>query len=90
MIDGTPEVDHFAVDLYVRFVKVPLPLTKAVHPADPLPTNVTDKQQPEPVPQKPHRLMANIDAALEQQVFHVPETERKAYIDHDHAPDRFR
>jgi hypothetical protein len=35
----------------------------------------------EPVPQEPHRLVADIDPALEQQVLYVPQRQRnRTYI----------
>jgi len=72
MIDCSPEVDHLAIKLHVHLIEVPLPMAKASRAARPLPANVGCEQRPEPVPPVPHRLMAEGDAALEQQVFHIP------------------
>jgi hypothetical protein len=81
MIHRSPEVVHLAVDLHADLIKLPLPLAKAAHPAHPLPPDVRCEQRPEPVPPVAHRLMRDIDAALQQQVFHVPKLSgRRTYI----------
>src|SRR5215211_1202682 len=69
MIDGTPQVAHLAVHLHVHLVEMPPPLSKPAHPAHTLPTDVTCKQRSESVPPVAHRLVADVDAALGQQVF---------------------
>ena len=72
MIDRSPEVDHLTIELHVHLVEMPLPVSKPSHPAHSLPPNVSCEQRPEPVPPVPHRLMADVDPALEQQVLYVP------------------
>nr|WP_258046756.1 hypothetical protein [Sphingomonas folli] len=44
-------------------------MTEAAHAAHPLAPYFTPEQRTEPVPPQPHRLVADVDAALEQQVF---------------------
>src|SRR3954447_23974856 len=72
VIDRTPQVAHLAVDLHVHLIEVPTPLTEPTHAAHPLSADVTCKQRTEPVPPVAHGLMADVDAALSQQVFDVP------------------
>jgi hypothetical protein len=45
----------------------------AAHVLDPLPADLAGEHRAEPVPPQPHRLMADVDAALEQQVLDVPQ-----------------
>jgi len=46
-------------------------VAKPPHPADPLPAYISREQRPEPVPPKPYRFVADVDAALGQQVFDI-------------------
>jgi hypothetical protein len=75
---------HLTVDVHVDLIKVLLSLSKAAHPADPLPADVGREQRPKPVPPVPHCLVANVDKALKQQVFHVPQDQREPDVHHDH------
>ena len=70
-INGSSQIVPPAVDLYEHLIKVPAPLAIAAHAANALPPNVSRKHWAKSIPPQPHRLMANIDPALEQQVFHV-------------------
>ena len=90
VIDCAPQVHHFPIHPDVHLIKMPLPMAEATHPADPLATNVGSEQRAKPVPPEPHRLVAEIDAALEQQVFDVPQAEREADIHEDNEPDHLR
>jgi hypothetical protein len=87
VIDGSPQVAHLAVHLHVHLIKVPLPLTEAAHAADPLATDVTGKQRTEPVPPVANRLMADVDAAVREQVFNVPQRQRVFDVQHHRQPD---
>jgi hypothetical protein len=67
-----------AFDLTVPHV----PMAKAPHPADPLAPDVGGKDRTQPVPPQPNRLMPDVDAAFEQQVFDIPQRQRnRTYID---------
>nr|WP_239807239.1 hypothetical protein [Croceicoccus hydrothermalis] len=90
MIDGTPELHHLTVYADVHFVLVPLPMAKTAHPIYPLAANVGREHRTEPVPPQPDRLMANVDAAFRQEVFHVPQRKRKSDIYHHDQSDDFR
>ena len=60
------------VDLHKHLIEVPAPMTKPAHPVHPLPANVGGEHRSEPVPPEPHRLVADVDTALRQQVLDVP------------------
>ena len=62
---------RLAVDLHVHLVEMPPPLAEALHPADPLPADVSREHRTEAVPPEPHGLVADTDVALEQQFFDV-------------------
>jgi hypothetical protein len=70
-LNGSPQVDHIAVELHVHLIEMPAPVSKPPHAADPLATNVACKQRAEPAPSQPHRLVAYVDAALEQQILNI-------------------
>jgi hypothetical protein len=87
VIHRPPQVDHLAVQLHVHLVQMPAPVAKAAHPAHALAANVTGEQRAEPVQPQPDRLMADVDPALEQQVFHVPQRQWEADVHQHHQPD---
>jgi hypothetical protein len=90
VIDCTPQVTHLAIHLHVHLVEVPAPLPEPTHAAHPLPANVTCKQRTEPVPPVAHCLMADVDAALSEQVFDVPEAERVLHVQQHRQADDLR
>jgi hypothetical protein len=83
VIHGSPQVDHLAIQLHIHFVEVPPPVTKATHPAHPSTADVAGEQRTEPVPPQPHRFVANVDPAFEQQILNVPQRQREADV-HEH------
>lgn len=87
MVHRTPQVMSLAVDLYEHLIKVPAPVSNAPHSADPLPADVCGKQRSEPVPPEPHRLVTNINAALEKQIFNIPQAQREPHAHHYHQSD---
>ncbi len=52
-------------------------MTKVAHPADPLAADVTGEERTEPVPLQPHRFVADVDTALEQQILHLSQRQRE-------------
>jgi hypothetical protein len=50
MIDRAPQIMRLAVDLHEHLIKMPAPVTEALHPAHPLPPDVRRKQRSEPIP----------------------------------------
>ena len=85
MVDGAPEVVHLAADLRYHLVKMPSPMAKASHATDPLAANFGGKQRADPVPPEPNGFVADINAALEQQILHIPEAEGEPDV-HHHRP----
>jgi len=77
------------IDLHKHLIDVPAPLTKTSHPADPLTLDIRCKHWTEPVPPVPDRLMANVDPALREQIFDIPQAQRKPNIHHHHKPNDF-
>jgi hypothetical protein len=49
-----------------------LPIGMSVLPLDTFLANLGCEKPAEPIPPKPNRLVTNIDAALVQEIFHVP------------------
>lgn len=49
--------------------------------------HVSREHRAEPVPSQPHGLVADIDAALEREVFGIPSREREPHVHHLHEPD---
>ena len=88
VIDRAPEVDHLAIELHVHFIKMPSPLSNIPHPVHAPATDLTGKERAEPVPPQAHCLMAKVVAALEQQVFHIPQRQRKPHIQHHDLADQ--
>ena len=68
---------------------MPAPVSKPAHIVHALATDLTGKERAEPVPPQAHCLMAKIVAALEQQVFHIPQRQWKPDIQHDDLADQF-
>lgn len=66
MVDRSPEVVHFAIDLHVDLVEEPPPLGVLAQRGNPLSPDLRGKYRAEPVPPQPHSLMANVDTAFEQ------------------------
>jgi hypothetical protein len=89
VIDSPPEVMGDAVDLHENLVQVPPPMRKGPHSIHPLAANLGGEHWPKSVPPEPHGLMADLDAALMQEVLDVAERERIADIEHHRQADDF-
>jgi hypothetical protein len=68
MINGPPEIVRLTIDRHEHLVQMPAPLRITPVLDTPL-LNLGSKNRTEPVPPEPHRLMADIDATLEKQIF---------------------
>ncbi len=79
MINRTPQGVRLAIDPDENLVEVPSPLGKALM-MDPSFPYLSGKDGTEPFPQEPHGFMADIDAALEQNIFHLPKRQWSADI----------
>jgi hypothetical protein len=49
---------------------------------EPAPTSLRRKHRTEPIPPEPHRLMADVDAAFEQQILDLAQRKRIADLQH--------
>lgn len=73
MIDCALQIAGIAVDFHENLIKVPAPLSKPQHGDHTALPYLACKHRPLPGPPEPDGLVAQIDAALEQQVFDVPQ-----------------
>lgn len=89
VIDRAPAVMGLAVDLHEHLIQVPAPVSKTPHVADTALAHLACEHRPEPIPPQPYGLVAQIDAALEQQILNVPQAQREADVHHDHQADYF-
>ena len=65
-----------AIDPDEHFIEVPAPVAKLPYPINSLPPDVGCKQRPEPVLPQLHRLVTDIDPALEQQILDIAQPQR--------------
>jgi len=56
----------------------------------PLSPHISSKQRAEPVPPVSHGLVADVDPALGQQVFHIQQRQREADVHHHDKADDLR
>ncbi len=89
MIDGPPQVVGDTVDLYENLVEVPPPVGQGAHAVDPLASNLGGKHRAKSVPPEPHGFMADLDAALMQEVLDVAQRQRVADLQHHRQADDF-
>ena len=82
VVDGAPKLDHLTVQFDVHLVEMPTPVPNSTHGLHPLAADVGRKHRPEPVPPKPDSLMAEVDAALEQQILNVPQRQGEPHVHH--------
>ena len=71
VIHGAPEVARFTDDPDEHLVQVSSPVRIRLMMNPPFP-DLGGEHRAEPVPPKPHRLMADVDATLMQQVLYLP------------------
>ncbi len=62
----------FTVDLHEQFVEMPAPLA-GTHAVGSTFSDLTGEHRSEPMSPEPHRLVADVDATLMQQIFDIPE-----------------
>ena len=90
MINGTPKIMPLAIDLHKNFVQMPPPVRICTHPADPVSPDLSSKHRAKSIPTVPNRFVANVDAALVQQVHDVSERKWKANVHHDRQANDLR
>ena len=82
MIHSTPKIVRLAVDLHENFVQVPLPIGMGALLLDAFSADLGGEQRAEPIPPKADRFVANVDAALVQQVFDISKRKWKSDVHH--------
>src|SRR5665648_8440 len=86
VIYRTPEIMHLSIDPDEHLVQVPAPWRKRPM----MKASFSDrgrKHRTEPVPPGPNRLVADVDAPLEQNILNLPQRQRIADIHHHHEAD---
>ena len=71
VVDGSPKVLVFAVDLHEHLIEVPPPIRTRPHPIHPLLADLGGEDRAKTVPPEPDRLMAHLDPALVEKVLDV-------------------
>ena len=87
MIDGSPEVMHFAVDFHENLIQMPLPVRVCPHPINPISTDLGREHRAKSVPPKSDSFVSDIDPSLVQKTLNIAERERKSNVHHDGQPD---
>ena len=88
MINGTPKVKCLAVDTHKHLVQVPAP-ARIRMVLDSALSDLRCEQWAETVSPEPHRLVADTDTALEQQVLDLAQRQRVPNIHHHREADDF-
>jgi hypothetical protein len=86
VIHRPPQVMRFVVDPDEHFIQVPTPSGKRPIMNVSL-LDLCREHRSEPNPLEPNRLVANIYAALEQNILHLPKRQRMANVHHDNEAD---
>ena len=81
MIDGAPEVVPLAVDLHENLVEMTPPVARS-QPLDPALLDLICEHRAEPMLPKPHRLVADVDTTLVEQILDIPERQWEPHIEH--------
>jgi hypothetical protein len=89
MVDGAPKIAKLAVDLHERLIQMPTPLRVAAYVRYPPLSDLGSKHRTKPVPPKPDRLMADVDAALGQEILDVAQRQRVLHVHHHDQTDHF-
>jgi hypothetical protein len=72
VINGTPQIMRLSIDPDEHLVQVPAPLRKRPMMKAPFP-DLRSKHRTETVPPEPHRLVTDVYAPLEEQIFDLPQ-----------------
>ena len=88
MVNGPPKIMLLTIDLHNDLIQMPAPAARS-HPRDAPFSDFRSKERTEPVPPKPHRFVADLDAALVQEFLHVAQRQWKTDVHHDGQADDF-
>jgi len=89
VIDSSPQVMRLVIDPNQHLVNVPTPsrIRLLLNTAF---TDLGGKHRTEPVPPEPHRLVADVDTTLEQQIFDLAQRQRVPDVHHHREADDLR
>ena len=73
MIHGPPQEVRLTVDLHENLVEMPTPVRIAARPARPFPTDFSGEHRAKSVLPETNRFVADVNSALVEQIFRVPE-----------------
>jgi hypothetical protein len=88
VIHRSPQVVPLAVDLHEHLVQVPPPVA-GLNALDAALPDFGGEDRAKAMPPKPDGLMADLDAALVQQILDVPQREREPDVHHNRQADDF-
>lgn len=80
MIDGSPEVMDFAINLHEDLVEMPSGLDARAHAINPSLAHLGSEHRAKAVPPDPHCLMADLDAAFVKTFFDIPQRKQTADV----------
>ena len=72
MIDRSPQVMTFPVDFHENLVEMPAPSARA-HALDAPLADLPGEHRSEPISPEAHRFVADIDVAMVEQIFYIPQ-----------------
>ena len=82
VVDGSRKVMVNPIDLHKGLIKVPSPLSMLTHGSRAFRSDLAREDRTEAIDPEPHALMADVDPAFVQQVFHISKRQRKPDIHH--------
>ena len=86
VVDCPPKVMRLAIDLHKHLIKVPTPAA-GLHTLGPALSDFGSELGAKSMPPVPNGLVANIDAAFMQQIFHIAERQREPDVQHHRQAD---
>src|SRR6056297_3130124 len=86
VINSTPQVVLFAIDLHEHLVQMPAPPAGA-HALDPPLSYLGGEDRTEPMPPEPDGLVADVDAPFMEQILDVAKRQREPDVQHHRQAD---
>ena len=90
VINSPPSVMLLVVGLHENLVNLPSPVRVRTHPAEPVSPDLSIKHRAKSIPTVPHRFVTDVDAALVQEIFDIPQRKEKSNVKHHCQTDDFR
>ncbi len=80
MVDGTPKVMLLSIYPDENLIEMPTPVAACAQQIDTPFADIRREHRAKPFPPKPHGFVANIDSALVQKIFDIPQRKRMYII----------